>query len=540
VPDDSSQILRFLGLAFAGADLVFEVDLDGSIAFALGAAERLTGRKDSSLVGRNWLELFGPDDEDFLNALLHGLAQGDRRGPVRVGLRQADKDLPPRQATLSLFRLPQISQRISCALSLGGASALDHGVHSNAGLVEKDAFAEGFGALLEEAERAGLDLRLDLVELAGFEGGLAKLDDETAERKRRQIAAVLRSESFAGYGASEVTTDRFALVRAAGASETALTDRLRADSGVEPVTAQLPLGGTAAENVRTMRYALDRYIEDGPEATAQGFKAMIERTVRDSTRFKTIVANSAFNLAYQPVVDLRDDSLHHFEALARFDPNVSPAESIRLAEELDMISDFDLAVVASVLKVLASDTGRDASIAANISARSLSSEQFVIELAALCGDAAGLRPRLLLELTETHQITDFDQANGALAHLRRLGHKVCLDDFGAGACSLEYLRRLDVDYVKIDGRYVQELVAGSRDAMILKHVVALCDEMDVATIAEMIETREAAGVCKDLGVTLGQGWVFAKPLPKPVWSPPEPPKSASIRGRRNGKVETWG
>jgi EAL domain-containing protein (putative c-di-GMP-specific phosphodiesterase class I) len=198
-----------------------------------------------------------------------------------------------------------------------------------------------------------------------------------------------------------------------------------------------------------------------------------------------------------------------------------------------------MAVVASVLKVLAADVGRDASIAANISARSLGSERFVIELAWLCGDTAALRPRLLLELTETHQITDFDQVNGALAQLRRLGHKVCLDDFGAGACSLEYLRRLDVDYVKIDGRYVQELAAGSRDAMILKHVVGLCDEMGVPTIAEMIETRQAAGICKDLGVTLGQGWVFSKPLPKPVWIPPAP-TAPSIRGRRNGKVETWG
>jgi EAL domain-containing protein (putative c-di-GMP-specific phosphodiesterase class I) len=113
---------------------------------------------------------------------------------------------------------------------------------------------------------------------------------------------------------------------------------------------------------------------------------------------------------------------------------------------------------------------------------------------------------------------------------------VCLDDFGAGAASLDYLRRLEVDFIKIDGRYVRALTGGSRDAVILKHVVALCRELEIDTIAEMIETPEAARVASGIGVALGQGWCFAKPSADLVY--PLPEKSLPVR--RKGEVAGWG
>jgi EAL domain-containing protein (putative c-di-GMP-specific phosphodiesterase class I) len=94
--------------------------------------------------------------------------------------------------------------------------------------------------------------------------------------------------------------------------------------------------------------------------------------------------------------------------------------------------------------------------------------------------------------------------------------------------------------VKVDGRFIQNLTPDSRDAMILKHVTALCREMGVVVVAEMVETREAADVCRDLGVKLGQGWVFSKPLAAPVWTPPKRAQKPSLlRARRGGKSEEW-
>ncbi len=147
-----------------------------------------------------------------------------------------------------------------------------------------------------------------------------------------------------------------------------------------------------------------------------------------------------------------------------------------------------------------------------------------------------LRPRLLLEITETQKLADLPAANAAIQALRRLGHPVCLDDFGAGAASLDYLRQLDVDFVKFDGRYIKSLTAHSRDEVVLRHMVNLCRELRIETIAEMIEAPETAKLAQAIGVGLGQGWCFAKPGADLVY----PPKDNWQPARRKGAVESWG
>ena len=161
---------------------------------------------------------------------------------------------------------------------------------------------------------------------------------------------------------------------------------------------------------------------------------------------------------------------------------------------------------------------------------------FVEALIQASTTAPSLPGRMLLEVTETHALPDLAKANRVIQALRARGHAVCLDDFGAGAASLEYLRCLDVDFVKIDGRYIQSLTAGSRDELILKHVVALCRDMGVETIAEMMETVESARLAEALGVGLGQGWRFGKPTAEPTYTIPRPVAAA----KRSGARETWG
>ena len=537
--NDPSPTIRLLGLAFAGADLVFEIDADGVIAFALGAAERLTGLSDTALLGRNWTDLVAGGDADLMIALRAGLRTGERQGPLRVSLRTVKSGGGARHGALSVFRLPQLGDRLSCALSLGAPPGLDQVAVHGGGLMPPETFANAANQMLAEADRAGLSLRLDLVEMTGLGAALAGLAPEAADQARRKLAATLRAESYAGLGASEITEDRYALVRPASSSGERLQERLgdAAGTGIAPRISELPLtAGSVTQNMRAMRYALDRYLEDGPEAAAKGFGAAVEKTVRETTRFKSILAEGAFQLAYQPVVSLTEGGLHHFEALARFEANASPADTIRLAEELELITEFDMAVVSGVAKALIA-APKGTKIAANISAHSLMLPRFIDDLVASTARSPSLRPRMLLEITETRLIEDLDRANLILGQLRAAGHVICLDDFGAGAASLDYLRKLDVDFVKIDGRYIQTMAAGSRDAMIVKHVVRLCEDLGVATIAEMIETHETADLARDLGVTLGQGWVYAKALPEPIW---DPPVSRNAPLKRAGAREEWG
>ncbi len=536
---EDAGVARLLGLAFAGADLVFEIDSEGSITFALGAAERLTGRPDQDLVGRDWAALFKSSEITLLDTLRTTLGPGERRGPLPMTLAERKTPNAPESASLSVFRLPQLGTRLSCALSAGGSGGGTPYPRDRDGFTPAESFSAAAEYLLKEAEKAGLVLTLDLVEVRGLRERLSRLSPDMAERTRRQIEATLRAESYAGVGGAELSSDRFAIMRPADAPNARLVEGLSAASGgsSRPQLARMSLDGAASsQNMRTLRLALDRYIEAGSDAATSGFRDTVARTLRDSDRFRDIVARGAFQLAYQPVVSLATGELHHFEALARFSRDTSPAETIQLAEDLEMIQAFDLSVVRRLLRELQSlpVTTR---IAANLSAHSLMIEGFLEEILGL-GRGGGLRGRLILEITETRQLRDLDQANARIARLRSAGHVVCLDDFGAGAASLDYLRRLEVDFIKIDGRYIQSMTEGSRDALLVKHLVALCNDLGVATIAEMIETEPVARLALDLGVQLGQGWAFSKPLEKPRWSPPA--LAPAPARTRSGSREYWG
>ena len=534
--DAAGQKMRLLGLAFAGADLLFEIDPTGVVTFALGAVEQLTGHSPPAFLGTHWTDLVASEDGDMLTVLLEGLQPGERHGPLAVSLRNRKPGRLQRQASISLFRLPTGGDHVSCALSMGRSAASEKPPLRPDGLLEAESFDAVATRLMSEAELAGLPVRLDLIELDGFAAAVSAMDVDAADRTRRQVAAVLRAGSFAGSGASEVATDRFALVRPAAASPERLSESLEKASHIAPRTAQLPLeAASTAQNLKAMRYALDRYIEAGPTAASDGFKLSVERTVRETARCRAILADGAFELAYQPVVDLTDEKVHHFEALARFEAGGSPADTIRLAEELDLISDFDLAVLKCAIQAL---TKADANtrVAVNLSAVSLMRTRFINALLETTS-ASKLGPRLLFELTETQALSDLPAANRALQALRKNGHPVCLDDFGAGAASLDYLRHLEFDFVKIDGRYVQAAESQRADVTILRHVVALCEDLGVRTIAEMVETPETSSLIKKLGVGFGQGWLYGKPAP----ALPAPAARGFTRpARRAGVVEQWG
>lgn len=524
-----------LGAAFASADLIFEIDTAGMITFALGATSGLVAKENGPLVGQSWRSLFSADDQELLAALLRTVGAGERRGPLRVALAPQEPGTPGQAAFLSVFRLPdRPSDPLSCALAIGGEAA----VAAPSGLVDDEGFTAVAGRLMRQAELAGGAVRVELVELEGLTASVAKLPDDEAEAVRRRVAAALRASAMGGEGASELAPDRFAVLRSAHVPAAELNAELtRAVGGLAKLrTSELDLDGAPDQALRALRFALDRYITAGPEAAARGFKAVVQETAVETAKLKTSLAARAWSLVYQPVVRLGDETLHHFEALARFEAGVSPAESIQLAEELGLIVEFDLAVARAVAEALKS-AAPGTEIAINISAISLMLPTFQKALADLTRADERLRPRMLVEVTETQKLSDLQAANQAIQSLRRLGHPVCLDDFGAGAASLDYLRTLEVDFVKFDGRYLKTLKAASRDEVVLRHMVNLCRELEIATIAEMIETQETAKLAEALGVVLGQGWCFGKPTAALVYGRKEPAVSSM---RRSGEKVSWG
>ena len=145
--------------------------------------------------------------------------------------------------------------------------------------------------------------------------------------------------------------------------------------------------------------------------------------------------------------------------------------------------------------------------------------------------------RLIFEVTESAVISDLALAQRHVQALQRMGFHVCLDDFGAGAASYGYLQQLSVDVVKIDGGYVRELTRSGRDDVMIRHLVGLCRELKVTTVAEMVETQDVADALRRAGVDYAQGWLFGPPSRQPQGKLAAPARAAV---RRLGSVEQWG
>jgi EAL domain-containing protein (putative c-di-GMP-specific phosphodiesterase class I) len=514
--------VKFLGLAFAGADLAFEVDRAGVITFALGAVEQIFGGRQGEIVGADWCSLVAESDIPLLKSLLANLEPGARQGPLRLSLRPKREGALARLASLSVFRVPQNPDALSCALSLGAPSQFGDLPRDARGLLDRTAFEDASATVIAQAHAAGHAVTLALVHLKGLDAKAAQLDAAAAETARQEIAAALRLASHGGMGAAEVASERYVFILSAGASTGRLAAQLRAAFGdeIKPAVAELRVSGVPAQSLRAVHYALDRFVEAGPADAAADFDAMLRKAAQSTARFRSVVAAGSFDLCYQPVIDLERNAAHHFEALARFEGGQSPFPTIRLAEEVGGIIDLDMVVVQKVLRTL-ENSPKDCRIAVNISAASLMTPRSMDVLLAMTAEQGVLRSRLMFEITESQKLHDLELANRIIAKVRRTGHSVCLDDFGADGSSLDSLCRLEVDFVKIDGRYIRTLDAGSRDAKIVKHLVALCGDFGVQAIAEMVETPEAAGVIGSFGVTLAQGWLYGKATPIPAWSPPE-------------------
>lgn len=119
---------------------------------------------------------------------------------------------------------------------------------------------------------------------------------------------------------------------------------------------------------------------------------------------------------------------------------------------------------------------------------------------------------ITIEITETAVLTDVNLAIYRLNKLKKLGARIALDDFGTGYTSLNYLKKLPLDYVKIDRSFVKNISNNSKDALIIKSIVSLANDLDYHVVAEGIETEEQLHYLKEYNCKYGQGFLLSNPL----------------------------
>lgn len=223
------------------------------------------------------------------------------------------------------------------------------------------------------------------------------------------------------------------------------------------------------------------------------------------------------HLVFQPLTLLHDGQLHALEALLRWKNRtlgvVAPAEFIPIAEESGAIIALGRWVLERACATAAAWPGEAAPIVnVNVSVVQLLRSDFPADVSAAL-QASGLPAnRLEIEVTESVFANDAQRLEAALAALRALGVRIAIDDFGTGYSSLAYLHRLQVDAVKIDQSFVQR-IDGDAGSSIVTAIVSIARSFGIACVAEGVESAEQYLRLRELGVDIGQGWYFGRPMP---------------------------
>lgn len=230
--------------------------------------------------------------------------------------------------------------------------------------------------------------------------------------------------------------------------------------------------------------------------------------------FRDHISEQRFSVLRQPIVNLSDGKIHHHEWLVRFDQETHLEGVLRPAELSGVIKDLDLSMLAQAILVL-NEHPNGSGIAINLSGASVDKPKFKASVMACLTALTASPTKLIIELTESWDMVDLSLAESLLSDLKSRGHPVCLDDVGAGAASIRYLRALPCNWLKIDGGFVAAAFNTARDRAILKALLSLRDALDVRFIAEGVETEEIRKFVTELGFDAAQGYAIGRPEAEP-------------------------
>lgn len=234
-------------------------------------------------------------------------------------------------------------------------------------------------------------------------------------------------------------------------------------------------------------------------------------------RIRWALENNRLLLHFQPVADLVNKKIVHYEVLLRMrgrdDELITPPAFIDTAERFGLIREIDRWVLRNAIKEQARrrDSGEEVTLAINISGRHFGSSEIMLLVKESMENYKADPKKLIFEVTETAAVENLSEAREFIDSLRSLGCRFALDDFGIGFSSFHYLRNLPVDYVKIDGSFVRNLHHDEEDRIFVKAMVDLASGLGITCIAEFVENGDIVTVLKELGVTLGQGYHIARP-----------------------------
>ncbi|MFC3053526.1 EAL domain-containing protein [Kordiimonas pumila] len=510
---------RFLGYAYCVGDVLMELGPDFVIQNADGAVKSTFGDGFLKPAGTNFLDLLTERGRGVVESAAKTLTGANRLGPftVSVGLPGSVKE----QFAIFMAKLPTTVDHYYIVMSkpyrVGLKSDSDITTPANKQEKKQD-FYERLEGLFEANPEAEENMQVTVLETGS--GEALNLSQQ------RDLEEYLKSYSIGGNHAAMLGDDKFAFVHEKTSKDGKFIDyanEIKNATGIAIKAATIDAADanlSERDSIRAMVFSLQQFADDKEgfdvSQIQENCTTLIGETTERVKAFRKVLADGAFSLVYQPIVDLKKKTTHHFEALARFElPDVikSQWEMIRFAEDVGLISDFDKAVLNRTIQKLRElmRKGVAPGIAVNVSGRSLSDSEFILDLVSTLKGNKDLKKYLAIEITESSKIHDLDMLSDALNEIRAEGFRVYLDDFGAGAAGFQYLKKLKVDALKIDGDYVRNALESREDRAFLRSMVTLCKDLGIVTVGEWVETKQHAELLTAIGVDYGQGYFFGKP-----------------------------
>ena len=420
---------------------------------------------------------------------------------------------------------------------------LHHLAHVDAvtGLSNRNAFNERLDSAINEARQFGESLSVLVLDLDNFKQvndtlGHQAGDDLLRVIGQRVVMALRREDVVARLGG-----DEFAVVlRHTGCEEEAarVCEKL-----VAAVALPVPLGSHSffvtvsigmsfypqnGEDGKTLIRTADTAMYHAKLTSKKSFEtflpsmdANVQRRVFMESCLRAALENQELSLHYQPKIDLASGSVVGFEALLRWQcaqmgGMVPPTDFIPVAEDSGLIVGIGEWVIRRALEDLGRwNTGRDRKLhmAVNLSVRQIREGLLPEFILGVLSDTHTPANWLELELTESMVMENVHSQIETFHALRRLGVGIAVDDFGTGYSSMSYLKRLPINTLKIDRSFVGDLARDSNDLAIATAIVALGHSMELKVVAEGVETDEQAAALRTIGCDIGQGYLYARPMP---------------------------
>jgi len=236
-----------------------------------------------------------------------------------------------------------------------------------------------------------------------------------------------------------------------------------------------------------------------------------------SKRIADAIKNDYFTLFYQPIVSLHGDKQEHYEVLLRMvaeDETIHPNAFLPAAERLGVAIDIDYWVVRNALRKLSEfkADGRDVCLSINLSGRIFEANDLIEKIQRYISQYDVDTDHIIFEITEQTAVRHIEKASETIKKLSALGCQFALDDFGVGFSSFNYLKRLPVDILKIDGEFITDMVKDPVDQAMVKSMIQIAKTLNKKITAEYVQDAATLEMLKNFGADDVQGYYLGRPM----------------------------